>query len=108
MADEKLVDEVVPDTVKPKCPQSFAEFLNFTRAFQRVMCSQKTLTTVVGGGDRGYVLHGCVIWIDVSKNMKAEFTAQDLVDFIKYRLNFKHGSDSEIVIRDVVIWPEDV
>lgn len=46
------------------------------------------------------------IWLDIDSTVAEEFTTDALIEFIKYRLNFKHGTDACVVIKDITVWPE--
>lgn len=46
------------------------------------------------------------MWLDIEKSIADEFSTDALVEFIKYRLNFKHGTDSSVVVKEITVWPE--
>ena len=55
---------------------------------------------------KDYVPYRLSIWLDIEKSVAEEFTTDALIEFIKYRLNFKHGTDACVVITDISVWPE--
>lgn len=46
------------------------------------------------------------MWLNIEKSVADLFDNDSLIDFVKYRLNFKHGTDDQVQVVEINVWPE--
>ena len=88
-------------------PKNLTEYRSLYRPDMIDREVRDTAVRDVASSGRKYRLHGCLIWLDIDENVCVDFKPEDIEEFVMYRLNFKHGTDGDVEVREVVVWPED-